>query len=275
MTHRHDDELLAGILARTSGSPCRRATELLASSGGAPDAAEDRVPSVDRELLALHLERCTDCRELAPVLAALSLDLPGLAEVRPEPELVGDVLAATLPATLRWRRSWERRWERWVRRPRFAWEAALVLTAVLSVGLSAAGAPGPAVQERVVQLARTNPVDALAGPAAGLRNRLEPAAHSLGEVVTEGAVGTTRELGEEADAWLEAIREALGEGEAGARAFLRSLAGTRSGAATGGGRKDAGTFPEDGASDLERGADAPSSATDGPNAPGPATGSGP
>lgn len=276
MTHRHDDELLlAGVLAQTSGPACRRAAELLASSGVEAEAPVDALSAPDRELLDLHLERCTPCRELAGVLAALGRDLAALAEVPPDPELTDDVLAATLPVPVRWRRAWERRWERWVRRPRFAWEAALVLTAVLSVGLSAAGAPGPLVQERVVQLARTNPVDALAGPADALRNRLEPAGDQLGELVQPlggvvQAVAAPPELREEAAARLAALRDVPAAVESGARALLRSVADRLSGATAGGDRPVDGTLPGEGASDLERGTDAPSNASETPNAPDPA-----
>lgn len=275
MTRRDDDELLAGILARTSGSPCRRAGELLASSGGTPESGGERLPSVDRELLALHLERCADCRELAAVLAALSRDLPGLGEVRPDPELVGDVLGATLPATVRWRRAWERRWNGWVRRPRFAWEAALVLTVALSVSLTAAGSPERPIPRTFVELARRNPVQALGPPAAALRERVEPAAREVAEAI--GPAGNTLEealetpeLREAAADWLEAIRAVPAAIETGALSFVQSLVRHLPGAESQGARERRGTFSGDGASVLERGAEAPSESTDEPNAPGPA-----
>lgn len=275
MTRRDGDELLAGILARTSGSPCGRAGELLASCGGTPESGDERLPSVNRELLALHLERCADCRELASVLAVLSRDLPGLAEVRPDPELVGDVLGATLPVTVRWRRAWERRWNGWVRRPRFAWETALVLTVALSVGLTAAGSPEPPIPRTLVELARRNPVQALSTPAAALRDRIEPAAREVAEAfgparsTLEEALETP-ELRQAAADWLEAIRAVPAAIETGTLSFVQSLVRHLPDAESLGARERRGTLSGDGASVLERGARAPSESTDEPSATGPA-----
>lgn len=168
------DDLLDAVLARTSGPVCSRAHELL---------ADDDPPAVERELLALHLERCDGCRELAAVLAALADDLPGLAEVRPDSSFADDVLAATLPAAVRWRRWWRRirveSWPRWVRRPRFAWEAAFALTLVLVPAVAAAGSPLRPLGERAMELSRENPVARLEVPAAEAEARLASAARSL------------------------------------------------------------------------------------------------
>lgn len=169
--------LLEGVLARTSGPVCGRAHELL---------ADDDPPAVERELLALHLERCHGCRELAAVLAALADDLPGLAEVRPDPAFADDVLAATLPAAVRWRRWWRRirveSWPRWVRRPRFAWEAAFALTLVLVPTLAAAGSPLRPLGERAMELSRENPLSGrlrLEVPATEAEKRLASAVRSF------------------------------------------------------------------------------------------------
>lgn len=168
------DGLLAEVLARTSGPVCGRAHRLL---------TEDDLPEVERELLSLHLERCDECRGLAAALAALAEDLPGLAEIRPDPAFADDVLAATLPAAVRWRRWWRRlrseSWPRWVRRPRFAWEAAFALTLVLVPVFAAAGSPLQSVGERAMALSRENPVVRLDAPAAEAEERLGSVARSL------------------------------------------------------------------------------------------------
>lgn len=173
------EALLAGVLAKTTGPVCGRAHELL------PD---DELPETDRRLLSLHLEGCAGCRALAAALAALAEDLPALAEVSPEPGFVEGVLGRTsraapaVPVPERWARrlsaspaalagAWRRAWPVWVRRPRFAWEAAFVLTLVLSPVFAAAGAP---LQERAVELGRENPV-------VEAEERLEAAGRSLAE----------------------------------------------------------------------------------------------
>ncbi|HSL81435.1 MAG TPA: hypothetical protein VLF66_01580, partial [Thermoanaerobaculia bacterium] len=180
------EDLLAGVLARTTGPVCGRAHELL------PD--ED-LPDTDRRLLALHLEGCPGCRALAAALAALAEDLHALAEVAPEPGFLEGVLARTsraapaVPALDRRARrlapslaafagAWRRASAVWVRRPRFAWEAAFVLTLVLSPVFAAAAAP---LQERAVELRRENPVARLEAPMAGAEERLEAAGRSLAE----------------------------------------------------------------------------------------------
>lgn len=168
------DGLLAEVLARTSGPVCGRAHRLL---------TEDELPEVERELLSLHLERCDECRGLAAALAALVEDLPGLAEIRPDPAFADDVLAATLPTALRWRRWWRRirseSWPRWVRRPRFAWEAAFALTLVLVPTMAAAGSPLRPLGERAIELSRENPVARLEVPATEAEERLGSVARSL------------------------------------------------------------------------------------------------
>lgn len=227
------EDLLAGVLARTTGPVCGRAHELLPAEG---------LPETDRRLLALHLEGCAECRALAAALAALAEDLPALAEMAPEPGFAEDVLARTsraapaVPALERWARrlagglsgnwaalagGWRRTSAVWVRRPRFAWEAAFLLTLVLSPVFAAAGAP---LQERAVELGRENPV-------AEAEERLVSAGRSLAE--------------SEAAHWLE---RRIAAGEA-AVAGAAQWTGARAEAA----RTDLGTLFENAASLLTRG----------------------
>jgi len=190
------EALLARVLERTSGPACRRAEELLAAALGPSDGwagreeelpeartsgeAEDALAPVDRELLDLHLAGCAECRALAAALAELARDLPGLAEVRPDPGFVQEVLTATLPPAVRWRRRWRpawdrfrsERWPRWVRRPRFAWEAAFALTLVALPIFAAPEAPLQEVPGRAIELARENPVAKLEAPVAEIEARL-------------------------------------------------------------------------------------------------------
>jgi len=122
------DDLLPGVLARTTGPACPRAEILLAEAG-----LEDAV-------LEAHVAACPDCSALAGALGALARDLPALADPFDAPDLLPAILArtttasATVPAGLR---SWFARWEALVRRPRFALEAsyAVVVVAILVVGV--------------------------------------------------------------------------------------------------------------------------------------------
>ncbi len=151
-----EDDLVAAVMASTSGPACERVLERLADGWGR---------GVDREgdpLLALHVERCRECRATAGALAVLAADLAGLAEVRPDTAFADDVLRATLPLPVRLRRAWERvRREvvpRLVSRPRFAWEAAFVVTVaflplIVASGPTLAAAPARGAEElaRVAQ----------------------------------------------------------------------------------------------------------------------------
>jgi hypothetical protein len=224
------EALLARVLERTSGPACRRAEELLASATRPKEPADDRpaegsgeeLPPVDRELLDLHLAGCGECRALAAVLAALAEDLPRLAEVHPAPGFVEGVLTATLPAAVRWRRRWRsvrlESWPRWVRRPRFAWEAAFVLTLVALPIFAAPEAPLQEVPERAIELTRENPLTQLEAPVAELEERLGAAGASLRS--SSAARGAARrlvaveasltELGHRAEVLAETSRERAG-----------------------------------------------------------------
>ena len=160
--------LLGAVLTATIGSPCRRAEELLCGW------QDGELAGADRELMGAHLDSCPDCRALAAAMVLLTAELPLLAELRPDPGFVEDVLAATLPARVRLRRWWAATWPRWLRRPRFASEAAFIAMMVLALLVATPGSPLEAVPTRVLELARTD-------PAARIEARLEAPAKALGE----------------------------------------------------------------------------------------------
>lgn len=213
-----EDDLVSAVMASTSGPACERALERLAEGWGIAPGAPD-------PLLVLHLDGCRECRATAGVLAALAADLPGLAEVRPDAAFTDDVLAATLPVPVRLRRAWERaRREvipRLVRRPRFAWEAAFVLTVaflplIVASGPTLAAAPARGAEElaRVAQEAPKVELDRLLDeqiePRVGetLRELRESEAArrtgqglgSFGETLAGLGDGVARGAGEVADA---------------------------------------------------------------------------
>ena len=138
------------------------------------DWLDEELVGTDRELLTAHLDSCEGCRALAAAIRQLGIELPLLAELRPDPGFVEAVLAATLPVRVRLRRWWAAVWPRWVRRPRFASEAAFVATMVLVLVFATPGSPLEAVPTRALALARTD-------PAARLEARLEAPVAALEE----------------------------------------------------------------------------------------------
>ena len=159
------DDLVGAVLARTSGPACGRAHAFLCGW------LDDELGAADRSLVAGHLESCEDCRRLEAVLAALALDLPRLAELRPDARFVGDVMSATLPWPVLLRRWWSRRWPQWIRRPRFASEVAFIATMVLVLIVATPGSPLAAVPATARELARSDPAARLEAPMAELQDR--------------------------------------------------------------------------------------------------------
>lgn len=160
------EDLLGAVLARTCGSPCGRAESLLG------DWLDGGLTGADRELLAAHLGSCGGCRALAAAMTRLAAELPALAELRPGAGFVDAVLAATLPVRARLRRWWSAIWPRWVRRPRFASEAAFIATLVLVLVVAMPGSPLEAVPSRALDLAQTDPAAKLEAPVAALEERV-------------------------------------------------------------------------------------------------------
>lgn len=156
------EDLLGTVLASTSGPACGRAEGLL---GGWLDR---ELTGADRELMAAHLDSCGECRGLAAAMTRLSAELPRLAELRPDPGFVAAVLAATLPLRVRLRRWWAAAWPQWIRRPRFASEAAFVATMVLVLVFATPGSPLEALPTKALVLARTDPGVKLDVPMAEL-----------------------------------------------------------------------------------------------------------
>ncbi|MBD3235923.1 MAG: hypothetical protein GF330_04405 [Candidatus Eisenbacteria bacterium] len=142
LPHGTREALTREILARTSGTACQRAAELL------PDHADGALGALDRELLAAHLSTCRSCRARALLLARLGEILPQLAEIEPDRAFAAEVLARTshrtAPAAGVARGSW---WQRLLYRPRFALEVAfcgaLLLTLVTGGAGPLVGDPSP------------------------------------------------------------------------------------------------------------------------------------
>jgi len=166
-------DLVAGVLARTTGPACERAQVLLAA------AAAEALPPAERELLAGHTAQCAQCRGLESTLAALAVDLPRLASLRPDARFVDDVLKATLPVGVQLRRWWAHAWPRWVHRPRFASESAYIGLLVLILVFASAGSPLEAVPQRAIEAVQTVPRPRLEGSVAVLEARLVSTAEAV------------------------------------------------------------------------------------------------
>ncbi len=149
------EDLVRGILDRTTGPVCHRCLEML------PRLARGGLTGLDRTLVQSHLEHCRDCRTVAVVLGWLQGELPTMATIEPGEEFTAAVLARTarLPSRAaaagrltgsaqlmdrvgRW-------WERQLRRPLFVWQAAYVLTVVLVLLTALPGAPLRGMPERI------------------------------------------------------------------------------------------------------------------------------
>lgn len=140
---RDDRDFVRNVLDRTSGSPCRRALELL------PDLTDGGLRSTDRQLVQGHLEHCAGCRAVAMEMTRLGADLASLAILDPGEAFTTAVLART---TERTEAALERRrtqvagsgaaglmdrlgrwWQRRVLAPGFAVQVAYAATVILVV----------------------------------------------------------------------------------------------------------------------------------------------
>ncbi len=161
-------DLTAGILARTSGSACDRAHELLG------DESDGALSELDRELLRSHLGHCCDCEALAAAMAWSGDLLPTMAEVDPDPAFLADVMRVTselenaaAPDPLRERLAeW---WQRLYRRPRISLELAYLGTMLLILLFALPFSPGKNAPSRALDAIGngTNAVSASLTPNLG------------------------------------------------------------------------------------------------------------
>jgi predicted anti-sigma-YlaC factor YlaD len=134
--------LTEAILARTSGSPCRRLEAL------ACDLVDGLLKPVQQSLAQAHLEHCPACRTLVAGLRELEAVLPAFTDLDPGPAFTAEVLEATLPAA---QPSFRGTWIRLVRRPRLCLEAAYLGTVA---GILTLHAPLPVWRAAPTTLAR-------------------------------------------------------------------------------------------------------------------------
>jgi len=167
-------DLLAGVLARTTGPTCASARGRLC------DHADRLLDPVDDRVLRLHLDGCADCSRLAAALARLAADLPRLAETDPGAGFTVSVLSRTSrrePLAARLAAAVAAGWGRLARRPRIAFEGAFAGSVLLMLLFGAPNAPFADVPGRALDVARTVqrsvPPDAAARVRGGVGSRWE------------------------------------------------------------------------------------------------------
>lgn len=201
------------VVARTAGAACARARDLL---GAAFDEPLDRVA---RALVDAHLETCPACRDVAAAMDEAVSALPALAEIDPGPAFTRRVLAATSrrPAGRRAGDRWRAAWTALVARPRFALEAAYVLTLVLVL---LAGSPLSAWQRTMAQVkpvARTEVVSRIGGLDQAIGSHLAAWRDSVSR---SDAVRPSPSGG---PAWLNWIRQTVDAAIGAAGTWMRGL----------------------------------------------------
>lgn len=138
LSEREQEDLTREVLRRTSGPACGRARRHLY---GPAAGARDRVLV---EILASHLEHCAACARIAETVAGFEALLPELREVEPGEAFTRRVLEATVGCGAARAHATGRRripWDRLVLRPRFALEAAYLVTALMFAVRPAVVAP--------------------------------------------------------------------------------------------------------------------------------------
>jgi hypothetical protein len=168
-------DLLAAVLARTSGPACGSARVRLC------DHVDRLLAPVDDEILRLHLHGCVECGGLATALARLAMDLPPLAEREPGARFVPDVLALTTrraPLPVRWTTRLAEGWGRLAQRPRIAWEGAYAGAIVLAILFGTPSAPFAGVPGKALDLVRAARVSLPAGAVQEQAPRIRLAVRS-------------------------------------------------------------------------------------------------
>lgn len=120
-----EEDLIQSVLKKTSGGSCGQAHELL------PDFVDNELSPVQRELVDRHLEKCSSCQQICKTMEELAEELPCLAEIDPGKSFTAECLLTFQSFENRFRPQkpmFNLIWSRLLARPRFAWEAAYVLT---------------------------------------------------------------------------------------------------------------------------------------------------
>jgi anti-sigma factor RsiW len=170
-------DLLPGVMARTTGGSCARAEEQL------PALVDGKLDPAGREVLREHLAHCRKCSTMLAILEESGNLLPSLAEMKTPPGFVEQVLAKTSERS--GGRALGEWWLRVLARPRASLELAYVGTLLIVVLVG-------------------NPIAAVRGVTAGA-SRLRAKAPQIAEqLTTSGAATSVMSRSERLVAWFSA-----------------------------------------------------------------------
>jgi predicted anti-sigma-YlaC factor YlaD len=197
-------DLVGDVLARTSGRGCRQAARLLC------DRRDGALGALDGELLDQHLADCLECRAFDRVLASLEIDLPSLAEIEPDRRFVGDVLRRTSGAPARsvpWIERLRRTWTGLVRRPRFALEAAYVMTGLMLLVVGIPDSPVAGISRRAFAVASERVRPGLETSADEVGTAVGPSVKQSWDTARDKIASGARAAGRGVDDWSGAARD--------------------------------------------------------------------
>lgn len=178
-------EMVAEVLARTSGLACTTAEESLCV------LVDGDLATTERDLAEGHLAGCEPCRGLAVALRELATDLPLLAEAAPGPAFVRDVMRATLPPRVSEHVGWAEWWRALLLRPRFAAETAYVGVVLLCLTFATPGSPFGDIPRVALTYAARPGDSALGGWVETLDGRAADALHRIRRARGVRAIETT------------------------------------------------------------------------------------
>lgn len=200
-------DLVAAVLARTSGDTCGSARERVC------DFVDGRLDPVDSQLVGAHLDGCEECSALSAAITRLSRELPSLAEMTPDRAFVPEVMARTVGR----RRPVVRRaarvlagWRAWVRRPRFALEAAYVGTCVLVLVFGIPSSPLAGIPRKALNVMTINPVAEVEQPLAGLERQVSTGVRTAWLAASYKIVGASREAADGSAELLATVKTRVG-----------------------------------------------------------------
>jgi hypothetical protein len=199
-------DLAGSILRRTSGPTCDSAKRLLC------DELDGGIEQLDSELVRMHLEGCAECAALSRTLAALSRDLPLLAEIAPDDRFLDEVLARTLPAqapAARWAARIAVGLQGLFRRPRFAMEGAYVGTLLLVLIFGVQSNLLAQIPRRALELAEVDPMAELSEPVTQLSTTVSDRATSLWQAAAAEISRLTEETANTLKQKIGTIRRSL------------------------------------------------------------------
>jgi len=185
MTDDGDDppaELLANVLARTTGSACERAEEHL------PAFVDGDLDGDRAELVATHVAGCSACRALTETLAWTNPEVRALGRDDPGAAFTAHVVRVTTgheAGREGWRERLWNRFARWAHRPGFTLEVAYAGTVALALLVATPGSPLRGMPGELASVARAG-VPAVEGRT---RESVGWVTSGIGRVMGEGIDG--------------------------------------------------------------------------------------